>query len=66
MGGYFAKKYGGKIIFGTGIAITAAFTVVTPWLASASVYLLLAARIIEGFAEVLSNNVFIIKIEEAN
>ncbi|XP_066152459.1 sialin-like [Euwallacea fornicatus] len=51
LGGYFAKKYGGKIIFGTGIFVTGALTVITPWLADANVYLLLAARIIEGVFE---------------
>lgn len=52
LGGYFAAKFGGKAIFGSGIAVTAALTVVTPWLASADVYLLLAVRIIEGIFEV--------------
>lgn len=51
IGGYFAAKFGGKIIFGTGIAVTAALTIVTPWLATANVYLLIAVRIIEGIFE---------------
>ncbi|XP_030764123.1 sialin-like [Sitophilus oryzae] len=51
LGGYFATKFGGKMIFGSGIAVTSALTVITPWLASASVYLLLAVRIIEGIFE---------------
>ncbi|KAF7267420.1 hypothetical protein GWI33_019354 [Rhynchophorus ferrugineus] len=51
LGGYFATKFGGKIIFGSGIAVTAALTVITPWLASTSVYLLLAVRIVEGIFE---------------
>ncbi|KAL1494699.1 hypothetical protein ABEB36_010257 [Hypothenemus hampei] len=51
LGGYLATKFGGKTIFGTGIAVTAALTVITPWLAYAHVYLLLAVRIIEGIFE---------------
>uniref|UniRef100_A0AAR5PKJ7 Sialin n=2 Tax=Dendroctonus ponderosae TaxID=77166 RepID=A0AAR5PKJ7_DENPD len=50
LGGYFAKKYGGKIIFGTGIAVTAAATLITPWLAN-NVYLLICVRVIEGIFE---------------
>ncbi|XP_066138412.1 sialin [Euwallacea fornicatus] len=51
LGGYLAAKFGGKVIFGSGVAVTAALTLVTPWLASAHVYLLLAVRIVEGIFE---------------
>lgn len=52
LGGYLATKFGGKTIFGSGVAVTAALTVITPWLAYSSVYLLLAVRVIEGIFEV--------------
>ncbi|XP_060516790.1 sialin-like isoform X1 [Cylas formicarius] len=51
LGGYLSARFGGKIIFGAGIGVTALLTLVTPWLASAHVYLLLAVRIIEGIFE---------------
>lgn len=51
LGGFLAAKYGGKRVFGTGIAVTAVLTLVTPWIAQTSVYLLLAVRIIEGIFE---------------
>lgn len=51
LGGYLATRFGGKTIFGSGVAVTAALTVITPWLAYSSVYLLLAVRVIEGIFE---------------
>ncbi|KAJ8946672.1 hypothetical protein NQ318_019987 [Aromia moschata] len=51
LGGYLAAKFGGARIFGTGIAVTAALTIITPWLAKSSVSLLLVVRIIEGIFE---------------
>ncbi|XP_023310014.1 sialin [Anoplophora glabripennis] len=51
IGGYLALHFGGVKIFGGGIAITAALTLVTPWLVKTNVYLLLGVRIIEGIFE---------------
>ncbi|KAL1496957.1 hypothetical protein ABEB36_008000 [Hypothenemus hampei] len=51
LGGYLAKLYGGKLVYGAGIAITATLTIVTPWLASINFYLLMAVRIVEGICE---------------
>ncbi|EFA03048.1 vesicular glutamate transporter 2.2 [Tribolium castaneum] len=50
-GGWLSARIGGKRVFGGGIAITAALTLITPWLAKVNVYLLLAVRIIEGIFE---------------
>lgn len=47
-----ALRIGGAKIFGGGIAVTAALTLVTPWLVKTNVYLLLGVRIIEGIFEV--------------
>ncbi|KAF5289891.1 hypothetical protein FQA39_LY14953 [Lamprigera yunnana] len=51
VGGWMATKFGGKQIFGLGVAATAAFTIVTPFAAKQSFYLLLAVRIAEGIFE---------------
>ncbi|CAG9768368.1 unnamed protein product [Ceutorhynchus assimilis] len=51
LGGYLSAKFGGKTIFGSGVAVTAALTVITPVLAKTNVYLLLSVRIIEGIFE---------------
>lgn len=53
LGGWLATRVGGNKVFGAGICITAVLTLVTPFLAHASVYLLLAVRIIEGIFEVI-------------
>ena len=50
-GGYLAMKFGGKTIFGTGVLMTALFTLITPPAARSSVYLLIAVRVCEGFFE---------------
>lgn len=52
IGGYISGRIGGKLVFGVGIAVTSLLTIVTPWLAQANVYILLAVRIIEGVFEV--------------
>merc|ERR1719505_558107 len=44
-------KFGGKTIFGTGVLMTALFTLITPPAARSSVYLLIAVRVCEGFFE---------------
>nr|XP_003706045.2 PREDICTED: vesicular glutamate transporter 2 isoform X1 [Megachile rotundata] len=51
IGGWLGARIGGKRVFGTGIAITAFFTIITPPLARISFYLFLALRIIEGICE---------------
>jgi ACS family sodium-dependent inorganic phosphate cotransporter len=51
LGGWISAKIGGKRVFGTGIAVTGALTLLTPWLANVNVYLLLTVRIIEGIFE---------------
>jgi len=51
IGGYLSLKYGGNIIFGCGIGVTAILTLLTPYAASLSIYALVAVRIIEGVFE---------------
>ncbi|XP_015604932.1 sialin isoform X2 [Cephus cinctus] len=50
-GGWLAARVGGKRVFGIGIGITAGFTVITPPIVRANVYLLVAVRIVEGICE---------------
>ncbi|KAK9870670.1 hypothetical protein WA026_008230 [Henosepilachna vigintioctopunctata] len=50
-GGWFAMKVGGKNLFGIGVGGTAFMTVITPFVANISVYLLIAVRILEGICE---------------
>lgn len=51
-GGWLSAKIGGKRVFAFGIAVTSILTIITPFLARASVYLLLVVRIVEGIFEV--------------
>ncbi|KAL1138561.1 hypothetical protein AAG570_008624, partial [Ranatra chinensis] len=51
IGGWVACKYGGKNLFGLGVAVTALFTLLTPILARMSVYMLVFGRVIEGLFE---------------
>uniref|UniRef100_A0A0A9W2P4 Sialin n=1 Tax=Lygus hesperus TaxID=30085 RepID=A0A0A9W2P4_LYGHE len=51
LGGYLACKYGGKTLFGVGVGATAFITVLTPFLARASIYLLVFGRVVEGLFE---------------
>ncbi|KAB0797493.1 hypothetical protein PPYR_08486 [Photinus pyralis] len=51
VGGWMAAKFGGKHVFGIGIAVTGALTVVSPFVAKQSVSLLIAVRILEGLFE---------------
>lgn len=51
IGGYLSLKYGGNMIFGCGIGVTALLTLLTPFAASISIYALVAVRIIEGIFE---------------
>ncbi|XP_070534945.1 vesicular glutamate transporter 1-like [Ptychodera flava] len=50
-GGWLANKFGGKIVFGSGILATALLTLLTPIATMWSVYLLIAIRIFEGLFE---------------
>ncbi|KAJ8960944.1 hypothetical protein NQ318_020244 [Aromia moschata] len=54
IGGYLASKFGGRKIFGAGIAVTGLLTLVTPLASNVSVYLLIAVRIVEGIFEGVS------------
>lgn len=51
-GGWLATQIGGKKLFGFGLGATAILTLMTPTLASASVYLLVLGRVLEGLCEV--------------
>jgi len=50
-GGRLSEVFGGKWLFGSGILVTAVFTLLTPLAATTSIYLLYAVRIIEGLGE---------------
>lgn len=52
LGALAADRYGGVSTFGTGIALTALLTVLSPLLMSLNLYVYLAVRILEGVAEV--------------
>lgn len=51
LGGFLSKRFGGKLIFGGGVAGAAFFTLLSPFFATVNVYLLLAARIFMGIFE---------------
>ncbi|XP_078449904.1 sialin [Lampetra fluviatilis] len=50
-GGYLAGRYGGKMLFGIGVACTTLLTLATPPAASFGVPWLIVVRVIEGFGE---------------
>ncbi|XP_006813909.1 vesicular glutamate transporter 1-like [Saccoglossus kowalevskii] len=50
-GGWFANKFGGKIIFGGGILGTALLTLLTPIATMWSVYFLVGIRVLQGLFE---------------
>ena len=50
-GGRMAEKYGGKMLYGVGVLITAIFTLLTPLAANISIYALVLVRIMEGLGE---------------
>ncbi|GLH08998.1 Uncharacterized protein GBIM_14150 [Gryllus bimaculatus] len=54
LGGWLAARVGGHRLFGFGVGITAALTLLTPLLARISIYLFVAIRIIEGIFEGVS------------
>ncbi|KAJ8946673.1 hypothetical protein NQ318_019988 [Aromia moschata] len=55
IGGYLGARFGGKRVFGMGIAATALLTVLTPWVARWNVYLFLILRTLEGICEMPRN-----------
>jgi len=50
-GGRLAEKYGGSRLYGTGVLITAVFTILTPLAANISIYALVLVRVMEGLGE---------------
>ena len=51
-GGWLASKFSGRWIFGVGIVMTAALTLLTPAAAYLNMWALVAVRVAEGFFEV--------------
>lgn len=51
-GGWLAARIGGKRVYGFGVFVTSLLTLITPFAAHSSVYLLLTVRVIEGVFEV--------------
>ena len=51
-GGWLAERYGGKMVYGLGILMTAVLSLLTPLAASTSVWALVALRVLEGLFEV--------------
>ncbi|XP_074644338.1 vesicular glutamate transporter 2-like [Tubulanus polymorphus] len=47
-GGYLAHRFGGKIVFGTGVAVSGVLSLLAP-LCAANMYLLIANRFTQGF-----------------
>ena len=50
-GGYLARRFGGKWVLGTGVFITTALTVATPFAARASIASMIFLRVLEGIGE---------------
>ncbi|KAK5646087.1 hypothetical protein RI129_004551 [Pyrocoelia pectoralis] len=50
-GGWLAAKYGGKYVYGIGIAVTGVLTIISPFAAKQSYYFLIALRVVEGLFE---------------
>ncbi|CAG9830857.1 unnamed protein product [Diabrotica balteata] len=50
-GGFLATKIGGTWVFSCGIASTAFFTLITPWVVKTNVYFFIVIRTIEGLCE---------------
>ncbi|CAL1542430.1 unnamed protein product [Lymnaea stagnalis] len=50
-GGWLASRYGGKNLFGYGVLGTSILTIITPFAARYSVYMLIAVRVLEGIGE---------------
>ena len=51
-GGRLAELFGGRLVFGIGVLITAVFTLLTPIAARISFPFFIAVRILEGMGEV--------------
>jgi MFS family permease len=51
IGGVWAQKYGGNLLFGMGVFATAILTILTPLAASWSIYAMIAVRVIIGLFE---------------
>ena len=54
-GGWLAERFGGKMVFGVGVLMTALLTLLTPAAAGISVWALVALRVAEGFFEVMQD-----------
>ena len=54
--GWLASKFGGKVLFGSGVFGAAILTLLTPLCATTSVYLLVAVRVLIGVCEVSLSN----------
>jgi ACS family sodium-dependent inorganic phosphate cotransporter len=52
IGGVWARKYGGNLLFGAGVFATAILTILTPLAASWSIYAMIAVRVVIGLFEV--------------
>jgi len=50
-GGRLAEVWGGKRLYGSGVLITAVFTLLTPLAANTSIYLFVLVRVLEGLGE---------------
>ena len=53
-GGFLAERYGGKLLFGIGILMTAILTLLTPVAARAGKDVFIVLRVLEGIFEVKS------------
>ncbi|KAG8259625.1 hypothetical protein J6590_008660 [Homalodisca vitripennis] len=51
VGGWLGARFGGKIVYGVGVAVTSFLTLITHPLVNISVYLLLLLRVLEGAFE---------------
>lgn len=51
-GGRLAELFGGKLVFGLGVLMTAVFTLLTPIAAHTNFVVFMIVRILEGMAEV--------------
>ena len=51
-GGILAQRFGGKWVFGVGVAMTALLTVLIPLAAMRNVWLLVSVRVLQGAFEV--------------
>ncbi|XP_066250400.1 sialin-like [Euwallacea similis] len=51
VGGVLATRIGGKVLFGLGVAVTAALTLITPLVVVTNVYWFIAIRVFEGICE---------------